>query len=139
MPLPRLEKKPSQEKRQPVVDRDEKPNLQTRENGTKEAAKPVVQARPAKVPRLTEKDLEAIRRHVAEIDRAEKSDVEDDSSFQAEYRAFIARNKKRAMEADILESHKSKVYFSVPPLFFCLWDKFVVGITNLLKTTASPQ
>lgn len=109
LPLPRLEKKPSQEKRQPIVERDEKPVLQPRENGTKDVLQPAVQARPPKAPRLTQRDIEAIERKIAEIDRADKSDVEDDSGFEADYQLFIARSKKRAMEADIAESHKCKV------------------------------
>lgn len=108
LPLPRLEKKPSQEKRQPIVERDEKPVLQPRENGTKDVLQPAVQARPPKAPRLTQRDIEAIERKIAEIDRADKSDVEDDSGFEADYQLFIARSKKRAMEADIAESHKCK-------------------------------
>lgn len=108
MPLPRLEKKPSQEK-EPVADRQEKPPHQSQENGTKVHEKSVVQARTVKAPRLTQKDLEAIERHIAEIDRTEKSDVDDDSGFEAEYQLFIAKSKKRAIEADTLESHKCKV------------------------------
>jgi hypothetical protein len=106
-----LEKKPSLEKRSPVVEREEKIILPPRENGSKKQEKsdPVVQARTVKAPRLTQKDVEAIERKMAEIDRAEKSDVEDDTGFEAELKLYIANSKKRAMDADILESHKSKV------------------------------
>lgn len=113
LPLPRLEKKPNQEKRPPVVEREreEKILLPPSENGAKKQEKPapVVQARAPKAPRLTQKDVEAIERKMAEIDRAEKSDVEDETGFEAELKLYIAKSKKRAMEADILESHKSKV------------------------------
>lgn len=113
LPLPRLEKKPSQEKRPPVVEREheEKILLPPRENGSKKQEKPVpvVQPRTVKVPCLTQKEVEAIERKMAEIDRAEKSDVEDEAGFETELKLYIAKSKKRAMEADILESHKSKV------------------------------
>ncbi|EED18233.1 SNF2 family helicase/ATPase (Ino80), putative [Talaromyces stipitatus ATCC 10500] len=111
LPLPRLEKKPSVEKRPLTFDREEKIPLPTRENGSKkqqEKPAPVVQARPMPGPRLTQKDLDAIERKMAEIDRAEKSDVEDDTGFEAEFKLYIAKSKKRAMEADNLESHKIK-------------------------------
>lgn len=111
--LPRLEKKPSQEKQPAIVEREreEKILLPPRENGLQNQEKPapIVQARVVKAPRLTQKDAEAIERKVAEIDRAEKSDVEDETGFEAELKLYIAKSKKRAMEADILESHKMKV------------------------------
>ena len=85
--------------------------MPTRRGGAKKQEKPapVVQERVVKTPRLTQKDVEAIERKMAEIDRAEKSDVEDETGFEAELKLYIAKSKKRAMEADILESHKSKV------------------------------
>lgn len=111
LPLPRLEKKPSQEPAIVEREREEKILLPPRENGLQkqEKAPPVVQARVIKAPRLTQKEAEAIERKVAEIDKAEKSDVEDETGFEAELKLYIAKSKKRAMEADILESHKIKV------------------------------
>jgi chromatin-remodeling ATPase INO80 len=125
MPLPRLEKKPSLEKRMVTLDRDESPfSFSLKNEITKAVAKPVAQARPApvKAPRLTQKDFEAMERSLAEIDRAEKSDVEDESGFEAELQLFIARSKKRAMEADLLESHKCKVCFVIFTLYYHLTD-----------------
>lgn len=65
-----------------------------------------------KPPGLTEKDMEVIQNYVAEIDRAEKSDVED-GGFETEFHLFIARSKKRAMDADVIESQKRKVILSM--------------------------
>lgn len=111
LPLPKLEKKPLPEKRPHLVDRQEKTHTPPRENGLRKQEKiaPIIQARPAKGARLTLKDLDNIERKVAEIDKSEKSDAEDDTGFEAELKLYIAKSKKRAVEADILESHKTKV------------------------------
>ncbi|KAH8702572.1 putative SNF2 family helicase/ATPase [Talaromyces proteolyticus] len=107
-PLPRLEKKPSQEKRLLPVNNDDITTLRASPSIVAvEKEKSPVQPRIPKPPRLTEKDLEAIEKCVAEIDKADKSDVED-AGFEADLQKFLTKSKRRAVEADILELQKRK-------------------------------
>lgn len=115
-PLPHLEKRPSPEKQRSIVDRDDDVYMPMGREIVKKDVPLAVSPTP-KPPRLTEKDMEVIQNYVAEIDRAEKSDVEDDS-FEAELHLFIARSKKRAVDADVVESQKRKVIHPLLPLLF---------------------
>jgi DNA helicase INO80 len=106
-PLPQLEKRPSLEKQRPIVDRDGDVYMPL-ERDIREKEVPVAVSPVPRPPRLTEKDMEVIQNYVAEIDRAEKSDVED-GGFEADFHLFIAKSKKRAVDADLVESQKRKV------------------------------
>lgn len=111
--LPRLEKKPSIEKRRRTLDPppalDNAPPQQPFANGTMEPGKPPIQPRVVKPRRtLTERDLETINRLVAEIDKAEKSDVEE-PGFEQEWERYIMKGRKRALDAERLEAKRRKV------------------------------
>ncbi|QKX60870.1 uncharacterized protein TRUGW13939_08016 [Talaromyces rugulosus] len=105
-PLPQLEKRPSLEKQRPIVDRDGDVYMPLGRD-IREKEVPVAVSPVPRPPRLTEKDMEVIQNYVAEIDRAEKSDVED-GGFEADFHLFIAKSKKRAVDADVVESQKRK-------------------------------
>lgn len=112
-PLPRLEKKPSNEKRRRTLDLgpapDNVPPQPFLANGTMESSKPSAQPRVVKVRRtLTERDLEAINKIVAEIDKAEKSDVEE-PGFEREWERYVMKGRKRALDAERLEAKRRKV------------------------------
>jgi DNA helicase INO80 len=111
--LPRLEKKPSNEKRRRTLDLgpglDEAPPQPFLPNGSVESSKMPVQPRVTKVRRtLTERDLETINKIVAEIDKAEKSDVEE-PGFEQEWERYIMKGRKRALDAERLEAKRRKV------------------------------
>lgn len=111
-PFPRLEKKPSAERRRRTLD-DEPGNddfpSHPPANGVSELAKAPAQPRVVKARRtLSERELEVINKIVADIDNAEKSDVEA-PGFEYEYERYIKKGKKRALESDIHEGQKRKV------------------------------
>jgi DNA helicase INO80 len=121
-PLPQLEKKNSEEKRDRTPDDKENTPSLPLANGSIEPSKPDSQPRAVKPRRMpTDKDLEAIDKLVAEIDKTEKSDV-DEPGFEQELERYLVRSRKRAMEADRLDSHKRKVCSRTPvTVFFTDW------------------
>ncbi|KAL4890466.1 putative DNA helicase ino80 [Aspergillus ambiguus] len=108
-PLPRLEKKPSSEKRRRNADQDPKTGeLSVAPNGLLDPSKAVVQPRaPAQRRTLSERDTEYINRVMAELDSMEKSDVES-PGFEWELERYTSKGKKRAVGAERAENIRRK-------------------------------
>ncbi|KAF7596300.1 putative DNA helicase ino80 [Aspergillus hancockii] len=108
--LPRLEKKPSSEKRHRNADQDSKagePLGSTSTNGV-ELTKVLNQPRVASARKiLSERETETINKCMAEIDDAEKSDVEA-PGFEEEYKRYNTKSKKRALDAERVEGIRRK-------------------------------
>ncbi|KAL4754288.1 hypothetical protein BDW72DRAFT_137808 [Aspergillus terricola var. indicus] len=98
----RLEKKPSVERRQRSTEKD----LKSAENSTNGVTEPPKITRP---PRriMSEKETEMVNKYMAEIDNAEKSDVEA-SGFEQERKRYILKGKKRALDVERAESIRRK-------------------------------
>ncbi|EAU30543.1 hypothetical protein ATEG_09406 [Aspergillus terreus NIH2624] len=108
-PLPRLEKKPSSEKRRRNVDQEPKMGELSvpPTNGLLDPAKAAVQPRAPPRKTLSERETEYINRVMAELDSMEKSDVES-PGFEWELERYTAKGKKRAMDAERAESVRRK-------------------------------
>ncbi|EAW12534.1 chromatin-remodeling ATPase INO80 [Aspergillus clavatus NRRL 1] len=107
-PLPRLEKKPSAEKRRRNVDQESRASESLPVPPTNGVSEPAKVSRASNVRKtMSERDTEAINKIIAEIDNAEKSDVES-PGFEAEYERYIAKGKKRALDAEKAESIRRK-------------------------------
>ncbi|KAF9890926.1 putative DNA helicase ino80 [Aspergillus nanangensis] len=107
--LPRLEKKPSSEKRRRNADQETKGGPSTGPtNGLLESSKPATQSRPPGSRRLlSERDTEQINRAMAELDSMEKSDVES-PGFEQELERYTTKGKKRALDAERAEGIRRK-------------------------------
>ncbi|KAL4734885.1 SNF2 family N-terminal domain-containing protein [Aspergillus similis] len=99
---PRLEKKPSADSRQRNPEKD----LKSAENPTNGVTEPPKIIRP---PRriMSEKETEMVNKYMAEIDNAEKSDVEA-PGFEQERERYILKGKKRALDVERAESIRRK-------------------------------
>lgn len=121
--LPKLEKKPSSDRRRRTLDHDtgaEEPAAPPAANGFAEPGRPLAHPHPVKARRtLSERELEAINKIIADIDNAEKSDVEG-PGFEEEYQRYLKKSRKRARESEVLEGQKRKVcyahHFSFPKI-----------------------
>jgi DNA helicase INO80 len=111
--LPRLEKKPSAEKRRRNVEQEPKSAEALPVASTHGAFEPTKAARVSNRKTLTERDAEAINKIIAEIDNADKSDVES-PGFEVEYGRYMVKSKKRALDAEKAEGIRRKVglYFT---------------------------
>lgn len=72
---------------------------------------------PPKAPRpprkiLSEKESEIVNKYMAEIDNAEKSDVEA-PGFEKEQERYLLKGKKRALDVERAEGLRRKVCFSL--------------------------
>jgi DNA helicase INO80 len=106
--LPRLEKKPSAEKRRRNVEQEPKSAEALPIPSTNGTFEPTKASRVANRKTLTERDAEAINKIIAEIDNADKSDVES-PGFEAEYERYVLKGKKRALDAEKAEGVRRKV------------------------------
>ncbi|KAE8146018.1 SNF2 family N-terminal domain-containing protein [Aspergillus avenaceus] len=108
--LPRLEKKPSSEKRRRNTEQDkadESANT-TSTNGFLEPTKTSVQPRAPVARRLlSERETETINKYMTEIDNAEKSDVEA-PGYEEECKRYYMKSKKRALDAERAEGIRRK-------------------------------
>ena len=111
---PRLEKKPSADKRQRNTEKD----LKSAENPTNGVTEPPKILHP---PRriMSEKETEMVNKYMVEIDNAEKSDVEA-PGFEQERERYILKGKKRALDVERAESIRRKVCFYQPSSYLCL-------------------
>ncbi|KAK9588200.1 putative DNA helicase ino80 [Aspergillus fumigatus] len=105
--LPRLEKKPSAEKRRRNVEQEPKSAEALPVASTHGAFEPTKAARVSNRKTLTERDAEAINKIIAEIDNADKSDVES-PGFEVEYGRYMVKSKKRALDAEKAEGIRRK-------------------------------
>ncbi|OGM44440.1 DNA helicase ino80 [Aspergillus bombycis] len=110
--LPRLEKKPSSEKRRRNAEQDNKarePLSGISTNGSLEPTKASTQPWAFLNPRkaLSERETETINKLMVEIDNAEKSDVEA-PGFEEEYEQYKLQSKRRALHALKEEGTKRK-------------------------------
>ncbi|KAJ9196358.1 hypothetical protein DTO271D3_852 [Paecilomyces variotii] len=108
--LPKLEKKPSSDRKRRTVDYDtgaeETPAPAA--NGAAEPAKLAAAQQQGKARKtLSERELEAINKIIADIDNAEKSDVEG-PGFEKEHERYLKKSRKRARESEISEGLKRK-------------------------------
>jgi DNA helicase INO80 len=106
--LPRLEKKPSAEKRRRNVEQEPKSAEVLPVASANGAFEPTKAARVPHRKTLTERDAETINKIIAEIDNADKSDVES-PGFEPEYERYIVKSKKRALDAEKAEGIRRKV------------------------------
>lgn len=111
--LPRLEKKPSSEKRRRNAEQDNKagePSNGILSNGIPEPTKTTTQSWSFLSPRkvLSERESETINKLMVEIDNAEKSDVEA-PGFEEEYEQYKLQCKRRALHTLKEEGIKRKV------------------------------
>ncbi|KAB8078063.1 putative DNA helicase ino80 [Aspergillus leporis] len=108
--LPRLEKKPSSEKRRRNADQDIKagePLITALTNGA-ESTKVPPQPRVSNARKiLSERETETINKCMAEIENAEKSDLEA-PGFEEEYKRYSTKSKKRALDAERVEGIRRK-------------------------------
>lgn len=103
-PAPRPEKKTPAERRRRNADK-KAADAAAATNGA--AGAPVTYpSRPRKM--LSERDMEAVNRALAEIDQADKSDVES-PGFEAERERYTLKGKKRALGAEKAENIRRKV------------------------------
>ncbi|KAE8355522.1 SNF2 family N-terminal domain-containing protein, partial [Aspergillus coremiiformis] len=109
--LPRLEKKPSSEKRRRNVEQDNKagePFTSTSTNGVPAPTKLSIQPRGSGSRKiLSDRETETINKHMADIDNAEKSDV-DAPGFEEEYKRYSMKSRKRALNAERIEGVRRK-------------------------------
>ncbi|KAF7630110.1 DNA helicase ino80 [Aspergillus flavus] len=110
--LPRLEKKPSSEKRRRNAEQDNKagePSNGILSNGIPEPTKTTTQSWSFLSPRkvLSERESETINKLMVEIDNAEKSDVEA-PGFEEEYEQYKLQCKRRALHTLKEEGIKRK-------------------------------
>ncbi|KAL4942120.1 hypothetical protein BDV06DRAFT_169023 [Aspergillus oleicola] len=101
-PGSRLEKKPSTDKRRRTTDKDQR-NAEASANGVTEP--PKVVRPPRRI--LSEKETEMVNKCMADIDNAEKSDVEA-PGFEKERERYLLKGKKRALDIERAEGIKRK-------------------------------
>jgi DNA helicase INO80 len=65
-------------------------------------------------------DLEQVNRAAAEIDQAEKSDVED-PSFDAEFGRYQEKGYKRSLDGSRAEQIRRKVGIWTAMFFYCMY------------------
>lgn len=99
----RLEKKPSTDKRRRNMEKDQE-GAGISANGVDPSKAP----RPRKI--LSEKESEVVNKYMAEIDNAEKSDVEA-PGFEKERERYLLKGKKRALDVERAEGLRRKVRF----------------------------